>query len=86
VIRAEFIPEGSVRISGSLDGPFLKSVLEQLGHGEAVLDLSDVSVASAAAVRMLAGLGGRHRLVNCPRWLVLWIERERQPRPQVDAS
>jgi hypothetical protein len=81
VIRAESVPKASVHVSGSLDGPFLTWVFEHLGNSEAALGLSEVSQADAAAARILARLDGRYRLVNCPSWLVLWIERERQPLP-----
>lgn len=85
MIRAESVSKGSVHVRGSLDGPFLTWVFGHLGNREAALDLSEVSEADAAAARILARLDGRYRLVNCPRWLVHWIERERPPQPQVDA-
>lgn len=86
MIRIELSPRGGVRIIGTLKGTLLNRLFEILSDREVVLDLSEVREADAAAVRMLARLpAGRCSLVNCPRWLVLWIERERQPQPPVGA-
>jgi hypothetical protein len=75
---------GGVRVIGALKGATLSGLFEILNDREIVLDLSEVREADAAAVRMLAQLpAGRCRLVDCPRWLALWIERERRPAPPV---
>ena len=82
MIRIDATPQGPVRVIGALKGPALSGLLGIRSDTEVVLDLSEVREADAAAVRMLAGLpAGRCRLVDCPRWLALWIERERQPQP-----
>jgi hypothetical protein len=57
----------------------LRRVLELTCGGEVILDLSEVSEADAANVRLLARLADSHcKLVNCPRWLALWIDWERR--------
>jgi hypothetical protein len=78
VIRIEATSESSVRVIGALSGTALSGLVGTWKDREVVLDLSEVCEADAAAVRML-GLLPASRLVNCPRWLALWIERERQP-------
>ena len=71
-----------MRLTGALQGELLKELLESLKTREALLDLSEVRKADAAAVRMLAQMPlGRCKLVNCPQWLALWIEQERQLSP-----
>ena len=80
MIRIEGTPRDGLRIIGALTGTVLKRLLEMTGDGEVLLDLSEVSEADAANVRLLARLADGHcRLVNCPQWLALWIDRERQP-------
>jgi hypothetical protein len=80
VIRIEANPQGGVRVIGALEGATLSGLLRSRSGTEVVLDLSEVREADAEAVRMLAALpASRCRLVDCPRWLALWIERERQP-------
>ena len=80
MIRIEGTARDGLRIIGALTGTVLRRVLEMTGGGEVVLDLSEVSEADAANVRLLAWLVDGHcRLVNCPQWLTLWIDRERQP-------
>ena len=80
MIRIEGTPRDGLRIIGALTGTALNRLLEMTGGGEVVLDLSEVSEADAANVRLLARLADGHcRLVNCPLWLALWIDRERQP-------
>jgi ABC-type transporter Mla MlaB component len=78
VIRIEETPQGGLRVIGALERAALSGLLETRSSTEVVLDLSEVREADAAAVHMLAQLPPRCRLVNCPRWLALWIERERQ--------
>lgn len=67
----------AVRIIGSLKGTLLRDLLEILSEGQMVLDLSEVREADEAAVGLLARLpAARWSLVNCPRWLALWMEQE----------
>jgi hypothetical protein len=81
VIRIDATAQGGVRIIGALEETALSLLLGIPHDTEVVLDLSQVRAADAAAVRMLARLpAGRCRLVDCPRWLALWIEGERQPQ------
>jgi len=83
VIRIEPTLQGGVRVLGTLEGAALSGLLGIRSDTEVVLDLSDVREADAAAVRILARLpSSRCRLVDCPRWLALWIERERQRQPR----
>jgi hypothetical protein len=43
-----------------------------------VLDLSEVDQIDDAAVRVLAALSpGRCTILDCPRWLELWLRRVR---------
>jgi len=80
VIRIEGTTRNRLRIIGALTGTILRRMLEPTGGGDVVLDLSEVSEADAANVRLLARLADGHcKLVNCPQWLALWIDRERQP-------
>ena len=80
MIRIEGTPRDGLRIIGALTGTVLKRLLRTASGGAVVLDLSEVSEADAANVRLLAQLADDHcRLVNCPQWLALWIDRERQP-------
>ncbi|HET8946902.1 MAG TPA: hypothetical protein VFQ07_07955 [Candidatus Polarisedimenticolia bacterium] len=85
MIRIEGNTRDGLRIIGALRGTTLRRMLEMTGGGEVVLDLSEVSEADAANVLLLARLADGHcRLVNCPQWLALWINRERRPplRPE----
>ena len=83
MIRIEATLRGPVHVIGTLEGAALSGLLGIRSDTEVVLDLSEVREADAAAVRMLAGLpASRCRLVDCPRWLALWIERERQRQPR----
>jgi ABC-type transporter Mla MlaB component len=86
VIRIEGTTRDGLRIIGALTGTVLRRILEMKGGAEVVLDLSEVSEADAANVRLLARLADGHcKLVNCPQWLGLWISRERRP-PPIDGS
>jgi ABC-type transporter Mla MlaB component len=86
VIRIEGTTRDGLRIIGALTGTVLRRILEMKGGAEVVLDLSEVSEADAANVRLLARLADGHcKLVNCPQWLGLWIDRERRP-PPIDGS
>ena len=83
MIRVEGTPRDGLRIIGALTGTVLRRLLEMTGGEGVILDLAEVSEADAANVRLLAGLADGHtRLVNCPQWLALWIDRERQARPR----
>jgi hypothetical protein len=83
VIRIEGNPRDGLRIIGALTGTVLRRLLEMTGGGEMVLDLSEVSEADTVNVRLLSRLADGHcRLVNCPQWLALWIDREPQSLPQ----
>jgi hypothetical protein len=82
VIRIDATSHGEVRVIGVLEEEPLSGLLGARGHAEMVINLSEVREADAAAVRMLARLPARRcKLVDCPRWLALWIERE---RPECD--
>lgn len=66
------------RISGALTGDAIRIVLDAIASGVAVVDLSEVNRVDDRAVRALAGLPPeRCTLERCPRWLALWLERER---------
>jgi hypothetical protein len=68
-----------VRVVGALQGPPLRILLKILGGARIVLDLSEVREAEADAVRLVAELPSeKYELLDCPRWLTPWIERERQ--------
>jgi ABC-type transporter Mla MlaB component len=87
VIRIEGTTRDGLRIIGALTGTVLRRMLAMTGAAEVVLDLSEVIEADAANVRLLSRIADGHcRLVNCPRWLALWIDRERRPAPPVDGS
>ena len=87
MIRIEGTPRDGLRVIGALRGTLLRQLLEMTGGGAVVLDLSEVSEADAANVQLLAQVEDGHcRLVNCPQWLSLWIQRERRPHPPVDVS
>lgn len=80
MIRIEGTTRDGLRIIGALRGTILRRMLEMTGGGEVVLDLSEVSEADAVNVRLLARLAdGPCRLIHCPQWLALWIDRERGP-------
>ena len=82
MIRIEETTRDGLRIIGALTGTVLGRILEMKGGAEVVLDLSEVSEADAANVRLLARLADGHcKLVNCPQWLGLWIDRERRQPP-----
>lgn len=79
MIRIDGTAPGAVRISGALKGSALSVLLRNLNDERLTLDLSEVRDADADAVRILSGLPpARCELVGCPRWLALWIERERR--------
>lgn len=80
MIRIEGTARDGLRIIGALTGTVLRRMLEMTGDPEVVLDLSEVIEADAANVRLLSQPADGHcRLVNCPQWLALWIDRERRP-------
>jgi hypothetical protein len=82
VIRIEHSPQGRVRVIGALEGPILRTLFDTVRGSEVALDLSEVREADAVAVRLIAQLPpDRCKLVGCPRWLHVWIERERRTLP-----
>jgi len=79
VIRIDGGPSGRIRVIGSLEGPCVDVLAEELEHGATELDLSGVDKAEESAVRLLAALSPeRCTLVSCPAWLARWIERARE--------
>jgi len=69
---------GQARVIGSLAGDWIRILLDAVDGGVSVLDLSEVDQIDDAAVRVLAELWpGRCTLLNCPRWLELWLRRVR---------
>lgn len=79
MIRIDGGAPGRIRVIGSLEGPCVDVLAEELAHGATELDLSEVDKAEESAVRLLAGLPPeRCTLVSCPAWLARWIERVRE--------
>jgi hypothetical protein len=69
---------GQARVIGSLAGDGIRILLDAVDGGVSVLDLSEVDQIDDAAVRVLAGLSpGRCTILDCPRWLELWLGRVR---------
>jgi hypothetical protein len=67
---------GRARVIGSVSGDAIRILLDAVDGGVSVLDLSEVDQIDDAAVRVLAGLWPeRCTLLNCPRWLELWLRR-----------
>jgi hypothetical protein len=65
---------GRARVIGSVSGDAIRILLDAVDRGVSVFDLSEVDQIDDAAVRALAGLWpGRCTLMNCPRWLGLWL-------------
>jgi hypothetical protein len=84
IVQQPGAPE-RVRISGSLTGDAIRSVLDAVASGVTVLDLSEVDRVDDGAVRALVGLSPeRCALENCPRWLALWLERARSSAARDD--
>lgn len=80
-------PGRTARIIGSLTGDAVQVLLEAVDGGVTVLDLSEVDKADEAAVQVLAGLWpGRCSLLACPRWLQMWLDSVRNPRPSKGRS
>jgi hypothetical protein len=64
------------RVIGSLTGDAVQMLLDAVDRGVAVVDLSEVDQVDDAAVRVLAWLWPeRCTVVDCPRWLELWVGR-----------
>jgi hypothetical protein len=80
VIRIEGSAEGRVRVIGALTCQMLETLLDVLGTGPVVLDLSELFEADTPSIELLARLSETCRVVGCPRWLELWMERERRQR------
>ena len=71
-------PPEPARVIGSLSGDGIRILIDAVDGGVSVLDLSEVDQIDDAAVRVLAGLSPeRCTLLNCPRWLELWLARVR---------
>jgi hypothetical protein len=71
---------GQARVIGSLSGEGIRILLDAVDGGVSVLDLSEVDQIDDAAVRVLVGLSpGRCALLDCPRWLELWLRRVESP-------
>jgi hypothetical protein len=69
---------GRGRVIGSLTGDSVQLLLDAVREGVAELDLSEVSQVDHHAVRVMAMLSPqRCALLNCPRWLELWLVRNR---------
>ena len=67
-----------VRVIGSLTGDATQMLLDAVDRGVAVVDLSEVDQLDDTAVRVLAWLWPEHcTIVDCPRWLDLWLRRVR---------
>jgi hypothetical protein len=67
---------GRARVVGSLSGDGIRILLDAVDGGVSVLDLSEVDQVDDAAVRVLAWLWpGRCTILECPRWLELWLAR-----------
>jgi ABC-type transporter Mla MlaB component len=82
VIRLELTTAKCVRVIGALNGPALHILSKTLSARPVVLDVSEVSQADQAAVRLLASLAPEQcTLAGCPTWLSLWIERLRRAEP-----
>jgi ABC-type transporter Mla MlaB component len=65
------------RAIGSVSGDAIRILLDAVDGGVSVLDLAEVDQIDDAAVRVLAGLWPGCTLLNCPRWLELWLRRVR---------
>jgi hypothetical protein len=78
IVQEPDAPE-QARVIGSVSGDAIRILLDTVDSGVSVLDLSEVDQIDDAAVRVLAGLWpGRFTLLNCPRWLALWLRRVRE--------
>ena len=79
MIRIDGGAAGRIRVIGSLEGPCVDVLAEEIERGATEIDLSEVDRAEESAVRLLAGLSPeRCTLVSCPAWLDRWVERMRQ--------
>ena len=81
IVEDEAAPR-SARVIGSLTGDAIQMLLDAVDRGVAVVDLSEVDQVDDAAVRVLAWLWPeRCTIVDCPRWLDLWLRRVRDGHP-----
>lgn len=70
---------GRARVVGSLTSDSVQILLDAVDGGVAVLDLSGVGQIDHHAVRVMAMLSPKRcTLLNCPRWLELWLARMRR--------
>ena len=75
IIEDPGAPSGA-RVIGSLTGDAVDILLDAVDRGVTVLDLSEVDEVDDAAVRVLTELcPQRCTILECPRWLQLWLER-----------
>lgn len=66
------------RVIGSVAGDAIQVLLDAVDRGVSVLDLSEVDQADDFSVRVLAWLWSeRCTVLECPRWLELWVARVR---------
>jgi len=73
IVHEPDAPE-QARVIGSLSGDGIRILLDAVDGGVSVLDLSEVDQIDDAAVRVLVGVSpARCTLMNCPRWLELWL-------------
>jgi len=69
---------GRAQVIGSLTGDSVQLLLDAVRGGVAELDLSEVNQVDHHALRVMAMLSPqRCTLLNCPRWLELWLARIR---------
>ena len=67
------------RVIGSLTGDSVQLLLDAVDGGVSVLELSEVGQIDHHAVRVMATLSPKRcTLLNCPRWLELWLARVRR--------
>ena len=79
VISQEPAAPGRARVIGSLTGDSVQVLLDAVNGGVAVLDLSELDQIDHHAVRVIARLWPeRCTLLNCPRWLEVWLARVRR--------
>lgn len=77
MIRVETVAPASARVIGELTEKSISVLMDAVVAGVRTFDLARVDAVDAAAVRVLAGLPAWCELVSCPRWLDLWLQRER---------
>jgi hypothetical protein len=77
IVEDQAVPRRA-RVIGSLTGDAIQMLVDVVDRGVAVVDLSAVDQVDDAAVRVLAWLWReRCTILDCPRWLELWLRRVR---------